>query len=227
MLKMIKNDKGFSFIELIVVIAVIVVALSLSAGSLTTMYHARSLQVAKTIDGMVSQSKVNALSGRKNIMVISYNPDEDVYDVGLHAAIKNENGKYVKLSGNYIFEYDSYEHQTVGNNTLDILFNYTSGSGSASALLKDEDNNPKGYLILDFNADTGAVKNLAFCDSESSIDDGIIDVNGKQIIYICPNLNTASPKKASWNGGSNSITIKSYSTHQITLYQKTGEHTFS
>ncbi|MCQ2481743.1 MAG: type II secretion system GspH family protein [Clostridia bacterium] len=134
-----KNNKGFSMIELIVVVAILIVATGVTAGSFRTAYNARSLQAAKTIDGLISQSKVNAMSGRRNALCIKYDDAKKCYLCSL----------YYLDAANHITG-EPYEQREVGNSSLKIIVNNEE--------LKE--NNFELRLI--FNMDTGAVKTLAY-----------------------------------------------------------------
>lgn len=132
------NNKGFSMIELIVVVAILIVAVGVTATSLRTMYNARSLKAAKTIDGMISQSKINAMSGKKNTFVLRYSEDDGCYFCEL-----------VDAAGN------AYESEQVGNNSLEVT-------------IDSANNVKENNLEIRFNGDTGAIKTLKYGGADHS-----------------------------------------------------------
>lgn len=73
-----KNNKGFSLIELLAVVAIITVAVSLAGGAMFSVYHARSKRAAETLDAMVSQSKIDAMSGLDCVLAVEL-VDGDYY----------------------------------------------------------------------------------------------------------------------------------------------------
>ena len=129
------NNLGFSLIEVIIIMAIILTATGLSAGGLTYMYRARSLKAAKIVDSMISQSKVNAMSSRRNQLELSYDADKQCYICELIS--KHDDNDVV------------YEHNEFGNQHLEII---AGGVNLQTA---------GGTLVLSFNMDTGAVKEFS------------------------------------------------------------------
>ena len=64
---------------IIVAVAIIAIAGGVTLGSATTAFRARSNKAAKTIDGMIAQSKINAMSNRNNYFELYYDAEEDCY----------------------------------------------------------------------------------------------------------------------------------------------------
>ena len=73
-----KNNKGFSLVELLAVVAIITVAVSLAGGAMFSVYSARSKKAAETLDAMISQSKIDAMSGLDCVLAIELD-DGDCY----------------------------------------------------------------------------------------------------------------------------------------------------
>ncbi len=149
------NNRGFSLIEVIVVMAILVVAAAITASSATSAFHARSLQAAKTVDGMIAQSKINAMSGKKNCLIIKYSTADKCYKCGLHRIVKDEYGVYHDSD-------EAYEEQEVGNNRLSIIcgpdvdgYDYNLLSG--------------GQLRMEYNMDTGKVKNMKVTKPDGTV----------------------------------------------------------
>ncbi len=136
-----RNNKGFSLIELLVVAAIVIVATAVAGGAATSAYHARSYKAAKTVDGMIAQSKVNALSGTKNCLIITFDSSSNCYKCGLHTI------EYNSETGEYYDSAEAYEEQEIGNNHLHII------CGEVDIL-------SGGKIRLEFNMDTGRIKSL-------------------------------------------------------------------
>lgn len=119
--------------------AILAIAIGVSFSSLTSMLHARSYKAAKTIDGMIAQSKINAMSGRKNGLFIKYDTAKKAYVCSLYYLDPSDH-----ISG------EAYEQQEVGNDALNIIVNGENLKETAYT------------LRLIYNMDTGAVKNLAY-----------------------------------------------------------------
>ena len=73
-----KNNKGFSLVELLAVVAIITVAVSIAGGAMFSVYRARSKRAAETLDAMVSQSKIDAMSGLDCVLAVELD-DGDYY----------------------------------------------------------------------------------------------------------------------------------------------------
>ncbi len=130
-----RNNHGFTLIEMIVVTAMVVVIAGIAGAGISSAFGARSSRAAKTVDGMISQSKINALSGRRNCMVLSYSEDDKCFKCALYEI---ENG---------VIADKPYEEEDVGNAQLEIKAGEISLKSSP--------------LNLEFNMDTGAVKSLS------------------------------------------------------------------
>ena len=78
-MKKFNNKKGYSLVELIVVVAILLVLASLSSGTLITAYKARGKSAATKLESMVTRSKINALSGRKNKLVLKFDEEKQEY----------------------------------------------------------------------------------------------------------------------------------------------------
>ncbi|MBR4450776.1 MAG: type II secretion system protein [Clostridia bacterium] len=66
------NKKGFSYVELIIVMGMLAALMSISSISFVNAWRARASQAVNTAAAVMSQSKVNALSGEDNYMQIAY-----------------------------------------------------------------------------------------------------------------------------------------------------------
>ena len=153
------NNAGFSLIEVIVIAAIMITFTGISVGSATFVYRARSLEAAKIVDSMISQSKVNALSNRKNRLELSYDNDRKCYECKISRGHYNDEGKWVSE-----IEYSNAKASKIGNERLDVIVGGVS--------LKDG-----GKLTMSFNMDTGAVKEFKVGDTDKLADVMTINLN--------------------------------------------------
>ena len=145
------NNAGFSLIEVIVIAAIMITFTGISVGSATFVYRARSLEAAKIVDSMISQSKINALSNRKNHLELSYDSSRKCYVCKI---FREPDGT----------EYSNAKASKIGNERLDIIVGGVS--------LKDG-----GKLTMSFNMDTGAVKEFKVGDTDKLADVMTINLN--------------------------------------------------
>lgn len=168
-----KNNKGYSLIELLVVIAILVTATAIAGGGISSAYHSRTEKAVKDYDGMISQSKINAMTGRSNYLDLTYDSDSKQYICYL---VKRSNGTV-------------YETAELGNQKITVTVDGTQLNAEQGDILR-----------MSFNMDTGAVKECKIITSSSEID------------KLQPEIK---------------ITVSSFGSRTITLYQSTGEHTFN
>lgn len=199
------NNKGFSLIELVVVIAILAIAGGLTYNSLSTIYSARSKKAAETVSAVISQSKVNAMSGKKNVMTITFKEDKDpnsgetkeAYFCELHY-----------INANNTVSDEAYETQAVGNDSLRISVNSPTDKNTTYTLIEPEDGSTAvqvDKIEIEFNLDTGAVKRVSVIQGETSTD--------------LINSETTGVKEITF-------TLNSISNHTITLYKSTGNQTY-
>lgn len=96
------NKKGFSYIEIIIVMAMLCALLATSTGSFVTLWNARASKGANTIDALLSQSKVNSLSGDDNYVKVYFDGSDYI------AELWHEGGT------------QSYKQETIGNSRLSV-----------------------------------------------------------------------------------------------------------
>ena len=125
-----KNSKGFSLLELVVVIAVMMALVLVVTGSFTLIYKSRAKSTAERFGAFLSQSKVNSLSGISNEL--------EFYCDG-------EKGSYIcRLKNSSGGEYKSSE---IGASRIDVKVNGNS--------LQDGEK-----LVISFSRSTGAVEKI-------------------------------------------------------------------
>ena len=153
-----KNRRGFTLLELIVVIAIIGVMVGMTAGPIASLYKARAKAVSTEMSAMISQSKINALSGISNRLEISFDEDENAYRMDLY---------YTDVHGdrkkNGDVELAPYETELVGSNRNDVTIN-------------GDTINIKDYsaLIIAFSGQTGKVTKFSL-DNFTFDSDGNLD----------------------------------------------------
>ena len=126
MILMRKNTKGISYVELIIIMGMLAALMSLFSVSFSSAWRARASKAANSVDAILSQSKVNALSGQNNIVLVSYREKDD--DAGYKEA-----GYYAELydqadtdaAGDPIYNTVPYKSELIGNSRLNISLNDT------------------------------------------------------------------------------------------------------
>ena len=137
------NKKGYTLIEVLIVVFMLVALLSIAVGSYTAYYRARGSKVSKTIDTMIAQSKIDALSGRENIMVIRHQTDFDKSEDGLDAS--KYYAELYAVEGNKAIRYKKEE---IGNSWVSMNLD---DNGDIS------ENN---MIVIKFHEKTGAITYL-------------------------------------------------------------------
>lgn len=130
------NKKGFTLIEVLVVVAMIVALTALGGSGFAALSHARANKVVKSIDTLLSQSKVNALSGKENTLEIFYNENED-RDNGYKS--KTYYGVLKDRNGNI------YETEELGNSLVTINCS-NGGDVGKNACIKAKFNTKTGKI---------------------------------------------------------------------------------
>ncbi len=121
------NNKGFSLVELLVVIAIMGVAVSLVSYSFASVYRARSKRAAETLDAVISQCKIDAMSGLDCALEVAL--DDGDYYVNLYRVDESGNMnlyKTEKLASDRLSL--TVGSDTVEENPLIIRFNTSDGS---------------------------------------------------------------------------------------------------
>lgn len=186
------NKKGFSLIELIVVIALMVVATTIASMPLVNMYKARAKSAAEQVNTMLSQSKIDALSGVENEFWLYFDNTENCYKC--HLAYTIEGSHKGKI----------YKTVEFGNKNLTIGYGKTVFGQDG-----------KGIVRIRFNSQTGAIDVIKYNNGQNSkkISDYI---NGENAIRS--NKMDEISEKYIWFGGTSKATSKYY----IELNKDTG-----
>ena len=143
------NNKGYTLIELLIVIAMIVALTSLGTGGFVTLSHARANKAANSLDSLIAQSKVNALSGQENYLIVRYDDEADCYVPGLHSVTKDQ------VTGSETISDTPYDSVELGNDLLTIEMEVYSGSSLTRKAVTGKGESNKSGIIMRFNEKTG------------------------------------------------------------------------
>lgn len=197
-----KNRKGYTLIEVLVVVFIILALTTVSLASFSAYYRARSSKVSKTIDTLIAQSKIDSLSGRENFMVIRHKTDYDSNEHGI-AQDSEYYAELYKVDGDKAIR---YKKEGVGNSWVTLSFNNATEVSENS------------LIVLKFNMKTGAVDHISASEvgelfsppaSEDEVRDGV---------------GYDASKFTSIDDAKSEIYIISGQTHVIELYTASGEH---
>ncbi len=120
------NNKGFSLVELIVTIAIMVTLVTIVSGSIVTLYKARTKTAAEKVGGIISQCKINSLSGIANYMELSYDSDSKAYACRL---FKNDGELYKTEEIGNSFIGITADGTTIADGRK-LYISFASGSGA-------------------------------------------------------------------------------------------------
>ena len=138
-----KNNNGFSLVELLVVIAIMGTAVSLVTGAFISLYNARAKKATETLDAVIAQAKVDAMSGRDSRIVLEHSDGSDGHDEGYYAVLLSRTDSDGDGTLDSTLE---YKRESLGNDRLTFIIN-----GNSSYNVADDD------FTLAFNGTTGAV----------------------------------------------------------------------
>lgn len=156
-----RTKPGFTLVELLIVMAIISVMVVIVIGPLSSIYRARSKAVSNELSSLISQCKMEALSGRSNRLEVSFDDESDSFLCNLIYTGGENDGTVFKT-----------EH--IGNSNNDIL-------------LDNQYSLKENKLVISFSNNTGAVTTLT-CGgkdlSGSSTANISVDSNQKYTITI-------------------------------------------
>ncbi|MBQ6265917.1 MAG: prepilin-type N-terminal cleavage/methylation domain-containing protein [Clostridia bacterium] len=127
------NNKGFSLVELLVVIAIMAVAVSLVSYSFVSVYRARSKRAAETLDAVISQCKIDSMSGLDCALEVAL--DDGNYYVNLYRIDESGNMnlyKTEKLASDRLSI--TADSDSIEDDPLIIRFNSSDGSISSAVI---------------------------------------------------------------------------------------------
>lgn len=206
--KLAEDKKGFSLVELVVTVSIMVALASIATGSFLAYYHARSSKVAKTIDTTISQSKIDALSGRENVMIIRHQVDYDKTEDGLTSASEYYVELYSLENGNAI----RYKKEQLGNSWVSI-----SLENSPSKAVDETQS-----IAIKFNPRTGGVDFLDVVSATGSDGNSFIPPSNEDAVN-----NGVAYRGVGDPASTSKIYISSGQTYTIEVYAASGEHTIN
>jgi prepilin-type N-terminal cleavage/methylation domain len=123
------GNKGFSLVELIVIIAIVAVSAGATTISMSSLYSFHVKQCAYDIDALLSKCKVGVMSKEGNVYLRLYNGTDGIYCEYYEAGIAVANEKIAKdtVSISYISS-NGDTINTIGTGGLYISFDRTTGS---------------------------------------------------------------------------------------------------
>jgi len=160
----VNNDKGFSLIELIVVIAIMVVVIGMSSMSLAILTGSDAKQACEKISAHLNEAKTGAMTRQSEDINIIYVSNPDNYDWA-------DKEGYYSIKQLYTFEKNNsfdgetdtnpvtavpigQEHRYLCNGRVEMVFSY--GTSDTYTVGKSED---KGIKI-EFDRTTGLYKGV-------------------------------------------------------------------
>lgn len=163
------NNKGFSLVELIVIIAIISIAAGTLALSVSLVVGSEAKKAVQKIEASLDSAKTGAMSRYSETLTIQY-LDKDVSDgrdvAGFYAVETIETLK--KGSGT-----TPVDHRTVGKEQrrlcdarVDMVLTYDDGGSSASTTIEKDGSNS---FIFEYDRGTGLFKNIGIGDSSGGV----------------------------------------------------------
>lgn len=141
------NNKGLSLAELCVVIAIMAALIIVVSGSISIVFKARAKSAAEKIGSIVSQCKINSLSGIDNEFTLLYDNDKKQYVCTL--AKKSDSDEYD----------DIYKEEMLGNSRVNITIDGNSVLDGAILKIKFS-NNDGGVEVISVKAADDTVEDL-------------------------------------------------------------------
>ena len=130
-----KKNRGFSYIELLVVVAIIGIAISLVSLSISTIFSLNAKKCAKNIASLLSECKVDAMSRAGDTYLVLYKDSDGVI------------AEYY-ISDNLVSE------ETIGKSSLSLSYTDTNGLTHTDITAADP-------ICISFLRDTGAFMDIA------------------------------------------------------------------
>lgn len=142
------NNKGFSLAELCVVLAIMAALVIIVSGSISIVFKARAKSAVEKIGSIVSQCKINSLSGIDNEFTLLYDNDKKQYVCTL--AKKSDSDEYDNI----------YKEEMLGNSRVNITVNDSSVLEGSVLKLRFSNNNG-GVEAIGVKAPDDSVEDLA------------------------------------------------------------------
>lgn len=200
-----KDSAGFTLFELLIVMSIISVVVTLAGMSLSAVYHARAKSAAETVSAMISQCKVNNLSGKDTELELHYDSDNDFYVCELVDASEEAKSKDRDMR-------TVYKTEIFGNERLALTVNDAPVSGDSGVVIK-------------FSTSSGAVDAVYY--GGFTFSDETAGVGSNDYVsfsnYDVKKVSSAPTVDAAKMGGTAyDFVLSSGSTFTVTLYKATG-----
>jgi len=148
------NNKGLSLVELVVTVAIIVALVSVIIASISVIYKARAKTVVEKTGSIISQCKINSLSGIDNEFTLKYDTAKKHYVCTL--AKKDGFGGYTSV----------YKEEVIGNSRVDVSVDGRSIKEGTVLKIRFSNNNGK---VEEINAVTGEGAESLLTNSSNNI----------------------------------------------------------
>lgn len=206
-LSKIKSNRGFSLIEVIVVVAIMTVMLVAGAFGVSMLVGADAKQVATKLDAQLDDVKTGAMSRAGEVMIIRFIDATGAEDTAAKMGV-SRTGFYavktvstIKNDADIIDFYSDVEYSYLGDKKVKILV-----TSAGDYEIKD-----KAALKIEFDRASGAIKKATKGDM-----DGTSYSNTTFTPAASDSDITATLKEMTFSSG--------LSSYKMTIYPMTGKH---
>lgn len=129
-IKKCRSNAGFSLVELLTVMAILAILIIVSTGPLASIYHARAKAVATELNALITECKINNLSGMDSRLEVVFDEDEKAYKCSFIYNGKQKNGVEYKTEyiGSERSELTVNETYSLKTDKLIIAFSNKTGA---------------------------------------------------------------------------------------------------
>lgn len=138
-----KDDRGISLVELLVVLAVIIIAMALIIPSFNSVYSAQVMQCAEEVDALLAKSRVGAMSRDADVYLELHIEDDGVY-AAYHEGdtiISDDKVGKATVSVSYATDKAPTPVRLQKNNSLFLSFDRGTGASKTMGLLGPDEGN--------------------------------------------------------------------------------------
>ena len=128
-----KNNRGFSLIEMVAVIAIMAVALGVIGMSVTYIAKTRSRACAEELNAAIEFTRLNCLSKAGNVELRVYTKDDGIYMSKVWEGTEEK----------------------IGSNRISVSYAYSDGAGDAVSKTLGDASDP---LVISFEKGSGGIK---------------------------------------------------------------------
>ncbi len=168
MQKSIKNNKGFTLVELLIVIALMGALVVVCVGPLASVYKARAKSAANEIGAMLSESKIDSLSGKTNEFHLTFDGSTFICSLIQEGSeLKSENIGNKKTS----IDVEGSSLNSDADKELVIKFNNQSGKVESAEY---DGNNLLGDHKVEINVEYGSLYRVTIYEVTGEIEVKIV-----------------------------------------------------